>query len=171
MTEYVKKGGRYPADAVEVIGETSRDVEVRFSPLGGGFVYRASTESFAEKYRRVTDKDRAAATWRKTSVATDAMEEQGIVLDAWTQGDLWNGWAKPLFEKAEALKIAEIMGEGMTYDAEKDRFVDHLDGEQEVYEKMEIEAEGRTIEVYPIGTGSWCWSEVGESEPEFQPPR
>jgi len=92
----------------------------------------------------------------------------------WTQGERWNGWQCPRFEKAEALKVmaqfsAEDLNNGdtLTYDEANDRFVltqgDYPDEEPEYFDGVEIEtAQGEKV-VYAIGAWSWTWDAEEEA--------
>lgn len=71
------------------------------------------------------------------------------------QNQHWNGWAMPYFTFKEAKKVAKEM-KGR-YDEAKDAFIFNMDGEDDVYEPMTIKARGRSIKVYAIGAGYWCW--------------
>lgn len=67
----------------------------------------------------------------------------------------WNGWAMPYFTFKEAKKVAKEM-KGR-YDKEKDAFIFNMDGEDDVYEPMNIKVRGCNAKVYATGAGYWCW--------------
>ncbi len=81
-------------------------------------------------------------------------------------GQLWNGWACPLFPLDEAIRLAAAINEGefcghMHYDAAKDAFLSSPDkqdseGSPEVF--MATVLDGTTY--YAIGGHSWCWENV-----------
>jgi hypothetical protein len=83
----------------------------------------------------------------------------------YTSGRLWNGWATPFFEKAEADKVAEGFNEcaefPMQYDEVYDQFY-ILDTETEELEKW-VGTDYSTTEgikhLYGIGAYSWVWDE------------
>jgi hypothetical protein len=91
----------------------------------------------------------------------------------YTSGRLWNGWATPFFEKAEANKVAEGFNEcaefPMQYDEVYDQFY-ILDTETEELEKWEgidyPTTEG-IKHLYGIGAYCWIWDEVNEQDIDF----
>ncbi len=91
----------------------------------------------------------------------------GVALPGWTDGSNWNGWATPYFEFTEAQKLVQIHQaangpDTAYYDPQSDTFGFLLTGddEPELYRAEEIEANGRTVKVYPIGSYYWVWEEV-----------
>lgn len=127
------------------------DGRTEFWPEGGGFTKSMESERFSETFEPTTRCPDFAP-----SVATAEWTDEAIPCHS--DGRSWNGWGMPLFEKAQALRIAEAT-EGLTYDAEKDVFrMSYGDPEDaEEWSRTEIFSEGRTVEVYGIGAGSWCW--------------
>lgn len=88
----------------------------------------------------------------------------------YTSGRLWNGWATPYFELAEAKRVAEGFNETaeypMQYDEVYDQFyiLDKESGELEKWEKvLAITPEG-TKYVYGIGAYSWVWDEATDRD-------
>lgn len=91
----------------------------------------------------------------------------GVILSGWTDGSDWNGWATPCFEFAEAQRLIQLHQavngpESAYYDPQSDTFGFLLNGEDEpeLYRAGEIEADGQTVKVYPIGSYSWVWEEA-----------
>lgn len=75
----------------------------------------------------------------------------------YSDGQLWNGWARPLFSFDSAQQIAEAISQHQTafYDAEADEFIfEGDDDETERFAAIEVEGIGK---LYPIGTGAWLW--------------
>ncbi len=86
--------------------------------------------------------------------------------DGFTNGDHWNGWATPVFEKAQAVAILEETQCIFHYDQETDSFVFRCEGEED---EDTIEMKGQDIlvsdetrHVYQIGTGWWVWDDLQE---------
>lgn len=82
-----------------------------------------------------------------------------------TDGDDWNGWACPYFEKSEAeriLKASEANGFEWEYDVEQDAYIvsnsqEDEDYAPEVFEGSNYEIEGTNLTLYGIGAYSWIW--------------
>lgn len=142
-------------------------------PLGGGFGY--SFDPIAvEKYDfvKVPAKLLHSPRWRATDFYAEWFDKS---YRGWTTGQRWNGWAMPFFEFDEAMRYAKDSQEsaGDTgassthYDPQRDAFVTHREDfdEDEVDEATVILVKGRgALKVYPIGAGSWTWSERQEEE-------
>lgn len=146
------------------------DGTVHAYPLGGGFHYifdpiKVETYDFI----KVPAKLLHNPNWRATDFYAEWLEKK---YRGWTTGQRWNGWAMPFFEFEEATKYAKDSG-NTVYDPARDAFVtkrEDLD-EEEVDEATVILVKGRgALKVYPIGAGSWIWSEAQEDEDEEQPP-
>jgi hypothetical protein len=95
----------------------------------------------------------------------------GVHIEGWTDGTLWNGWDRPMFEFAEAKKLLDALVDAYRqlgtsdrawYDGQNDSFCFVLEGspEPECYPSETIEVAGQELRVYPIGTGAWIWEEV-----------
>jgi hypothetical protein len=91
--------------------------------------------------------------------------------DGYTAGDTWNGFARPSFDHHTATRILQNSannGYRAYYHPATDTFVvgfadatDSVDWDQaEHYTGQTIEIDGQPITVYPIGSGSWTWTEV-----------
>jgi len=142
-------------------------------PLGGGFAYIINPMKVEEyDFVKVPAKLLNDPKWRSADVYAEWFDKK---YRAWLTGQKWNGWAMPYFEFEEAMKYAtdsqaEGTGAGHTaYDPVRDAFVTTRDeGEaDEVDEATVILVKGRgAIKVYPIGAGSWTWSEARDDEDE-----
>lgn len=96
--------------------------------------------------------------------------------EGWSDGTLWNGWDKPVFELDEAKKILEVFldtqretGQQVEawYDEKDDRFCFILphNPEPECFQAEVIKLDnGQKLKVYPIGTGAWIWEELQVSQ-------
>lgn len=81
-------------------------------------------------------------------------------------GQIWNGWACPLFPLDEAIRLAAAINEGefcghMHYDAAKDAFLsspDKQDSEESAEVFTATVLDGMTY--YAIGGHSWSWENV-----------
>jgi hypothetical protein len=105
---------------------------------------------------------------RKQRFIIYGLYDEGI--EGWTDGTLWNGWATPSFEYAEALKIVDMQNRlpafdpgdagKAWYDAENDRFCfvqAGSGGEVEYFEGTKLVVDGEPRKLYPIGSWSWTW--------------
>ena len=99
------------------------------------------------------------------------------IYPGFTEGDHWNGFACPFFEKETGMKIIDAWiaaGKEITpeveytasFDLETDSFYfddDCGDGSIQ-FEGLDIVYEGKTVHVYPIGASFWVWDEFSEEE-------
>lgn len=84
----------------------------------------------------------------------------GTKVLVYTNGLLWNGWQQPFFPKSSVMLIASLMpGEVVFDEASGVLSVAEESGEPTLLEMQHIEVEGRSVEVYSVGSG-WCWMEV-----------
>lgn len=105
----------------------------------------------------------------------------------WTTGELWNGWATPVFEYDQAMRIQKIQhAMHQEFAREGDAWkVDDMIWEGRTLVRLahpypkdagpieitkikpyKIKAGGRQRDVYGIGDWEWCWEEV-EPEEDF----
>lgn len=93
--------------------------------------------------------------------------------DGYGDGDSWNGWACPVFERDAADRIAEAFraqGDASVpfearYDPETDEYVfrdpeDDADDEPLTFGSGSIDAGDGPIPVWFIGTRYWTWEAV-----------
>ncbi|MDC6180044.1 hypothetical protein [Ralstonia solanacearum] len=81
----------------------------------------------------------------------------GTKVLAYTNGLLWNGWQQPFFPKSSAMQIASLMPGEVVFNEVGGVFrVVEESGESILIETQHIEVEGRSVEVYSVGSG-WCW--------------
>jgi len=148
----------YIDDAGNIVTVMDEDTEcVRFYPEGGGPVYRMSREDFYTRFSMFKDR----RVYRKCRVTLDDNEP---ILTAYTRGEKWNGWTTPMFTRDQADLLAASMPKYLTYDPERNIYVYgyHDSDEDMIFEMETIKVDGQYLDVYPIGSGSWCWFEVEE---------
>ena len=86
------------------------------------------------------------------------------IFEGFTQGETWNGWARPSFTFDQAQRIVEVhRSNGMTawYDREQDAFGFELSQDEVDTFPAEI-VEGQKL--HPVGAGCWIWEEAVEEE-------
>lgn len=84
----------------------------------------------------------------------------GETFEAYTDGEDWNGWARPYFTFDSARQlVAAWIGQGWkaAYNEDEDTFSfeEATDGEVEKFPPVVVD--GRKL--YPIGAGSWIWED------------
>ncbi len=85
----------------------------------------------------------------------------GHVFNGFTQGETWNGWARPFFTFDEAQNIVSAHkehGRNAYYDKESDGFAFEValsKGDYDIFSSVEVEG----IKLYPVGAGCWIWEE------------
>lgn len=104
---------------------------------------------------------------RQSTFLLDALGEREF--EGCTNGDLWNGWATPLFTFEQAQKIVapwQEQGWAAHYNEAADAFVfsvnqDLETGESDEFETFPaVEIEGRKL--HGIGAFSWIWEETAD---------
>ena len=104
------------------------------------------------------------------------MNDAAMVFDAYSNGELWNGWEKPMISKESADGLCACMP-NVKYDEARDAFIiEPYEGsgdEETVVPAQLIEGDGSSIKVYGIGAGDWTWDRIeqeadGEAEPITQ---
>lgn len=106
--------------------------------------------------------------FRKSSFNID----DGEMLNGYTNGSTWNGWACPYFDFENATKLANQFMDNddskMLYDTKKDTFFYKVEWDEIVEEWMgeDIEVNGEIVHVYPIGAYCWVWDEWTKEELE-----
>ena len=91
----------------------------------------------------------------------------------YTDGDRWNGWATPYFEKSEAIRVMEDYNKNtespIFYNEEYDTFyhfgTDNYSGEMWKGERYQTE-EGIKI-LYGIGAYCWIWDDVNDGDRRY----
>lgn len=104
--------------------------------------------------------------YRSASFVVDGINEE---FAGFTIGDLWNGWACPVFTRqaAEQVLIAsEANGYRWQYNPASDAFEVRHEDDAADYEPQVCNGvtatldDGRRIDVYAIGAYSWTWTEA-----------
>lgn len=85
-------------------------------------------------------------------------------LDAWTEGETWNGWAVPYFDTITAQHLLAVYqqqngDDSAWYDATTGEycFRVELDSEAECYAPTSKEVGGQIRKLYAIGARDWIW--------------
>jgi len=126
---------------------------VEFKHQGGGFVRELPRAQFDKLYV-------AADVPAFTEVLVEPDWAAGVTFPAYSDGRRWKGWAMPYFTRENGLRVCEIV-DNMRYDESQDAFVAPFDDESdEVFRSQTLVVEGKDVQVYAIGTGSWCWAPV-----------
>ena len=91
----------------------------------------------------------------------------------YTAGRLWNGWATPYFELAEAKRVAEGFNEcaesPMLYDEVYDQFyiLDKESGELEKWQGTDYTTDEGIKHLYGIGAYSWVWDKETDRDIKY----
>lgn len=152
------KGSDYPNGALVVDGY-DQEGNLLAHPLGGGPQYKIGPAK-QTGLRIVLHQERKTTPFRKAKFSLEGVEGE---FEGWTDGSLWNGWATPHFELAEARKVIKALHPTKaSFDETKDAFItESTDGEQEAWEANQIDLpDGTRLKVYPIGAWAWCWDEI-----------
>jgi len=111
----------------------------------------------ASVFRIVDEEERAGTLFRRGRFA---LADSEVNFDGWTDGQCWNGWEMPRFEKSVAERLVWSLGGGRArFDAERDAFVTVAqDGDEEIWASEQIIiSDGSAVKVYPVGAGAWIW--------------
>ena len=147
----------YPDEVLAFVGY-SEDGGFRAHPPGGGFELQVPAGDVL-RFRPVTGAERDANLFRRAKFSLEAPSD---CFAGWTNGENWNGFAKPHFEFAEAQRLMVwLKYAGARHDAARDAFVTvTMDGVEELWEATTIAiTDGTRIKVYPVGAAAWCWGE------------
>jgi len=154
----VPRDAQFPDGAVVVDGYDD-DGPLLVHPLGGGFQYAFETKA-TSRYRVADVGEPGRALFRPVQLS---LMDSEVHFTGWTNGEKWNGWAKPYFELAEGHRLIEWLKDDKShYDATQDVFLTiSQDSEEEVWAACSIAiTDGSSIKAYPIGASSWCWDQV-----------
>ena len=166
------KAKEFPEGAFVVDGYDAKG-QLVVHPLGGDRPAHL-TELEASLYRWVDDAERAGTFFQRARFYV-AQEKETFA--GWTDGQTWNGWARPRFERAEAERVIAWLAtldpkpaDGRVgcflpvtdkehFDGERDAFITvNQAGEEEVWPAENITiSDGSQLKVYALGAGCWCW--------------
>ena len=149
----------YPEGAL-VVDEFDAAGNLLAHPLGGGMQLSIPPELLT-RFEIISELEKTPV-FHCVAFEMDAIKGR---FEGWSDGRLWNGWAKPRFEFAEAMKIVATLKARSRYNAATDSFTTMIsNGQEEVWPAEMISLpDGGTVKVYPIGAGAWIWEEVGGS--------
>lgn len=124
---------------------------------GGGFLHQIPVEIFDRDFVEVQGFSEGIS---KGKLSIDASE----TFEGYCGPIRWNGWATPCFEKAEMLRIVQSFNTPdypIRFDEATQAVICYMQGEDdedpEIYPKQSLEFGGQTLEVWALGSGSWCW--------------
>lgn len=91
--------------------------------------------------------------------------DESASYQAYSCGEVWNGYQCPYFTLEEAKKLSEDPCiRGLEYEPENDRFVldepEYADDpayEPDTFDAVTINVDGQAIKTYAIGAYLWCW--------------
>lgn len=153
----VRNDSTYPQGALVVDGYDDAG-NLLSHPMGGGPQFLISQSDVARFV--------VADSWERTPIfrrARFSIEGVGEEFVGWSHGHMWNGWATPRFELAEAEKVVHALDPNSgRYNAAADSFVTTTgDSDEEVWPGETIALpDGGMAKVYPVGAGSWIWDET-----------
>ncbi len=147
----------YPHGALVVHGY-AEDGSLLAFPRGGGVQYRIPADELG-KFEVVSDEEKVRV-FEKARFTLEGLDDTSFV--AWSDGSLWNGFEKPLFELDAACLVLEALG--VDYSRDPCRrllraILDQGEGLEEVswsVERIEV-ADGGFVEVFGLGAGAWMW--------------
>jgi hypothetical protein len=157
---FVRRGGRVPEDAVQIASWT--DDTVRFFPAGGGMEQCMSPDEFEQLHQRLSAAEYPGSVYRVATFDIDGLFGD---LPGFTTGRRWNGWACPLFPRESCVALIDSYP-GASFDPAREAFLipreDAGPGDEavETYLPQTITVDGRPIQVWAIGAGSWTWEET-----------
>lgn len=137
-----------------VVGELTDPV--RLVPQGGGFSGTMPLAKFKEHFKPVQGK----LPFKAARFDADWLPND-FLLEGYTDGRRWNGWAMPYLRLDQAQRLLAHMPD-LRYDAGRDAFIQTIaeydpPDNEDVFEACWISVDGHAIKVYAIGAGSWCW--------------
>lgn len=154
LTDNALTSGRLYKDETGYTVETSAvDTEnVAFARQGGGFVVTMPRKEFEAKF-----KPASVPEFNLIGVKADWLPDD-LKLYAYSQGRRWNGWAMPWFELAAAKELLQYINE-LRWNAEPDEFRLTPGEPEDAWKGEDVQVGNRTLHLYPIGAGSWCWDD------------
>lgn len=165
---FVPHDKKYPEEAIEVLSvepsENEKGPFVHFCSLGGGWQETTYCEDLMKAFRSVSRSEKLAAEPYATQIGIDDMFDP--TLNGYTFGDRWNGWAKPFFEKEDAIRVMEVFKGIITYDEDQQAFVVQFEDDDEpvIHKAQQIVVNGEVKTVFDIGAGNITWEDRGPSQ-------
>lgn len=150
---------RITGDVIEV-SETHAGT-VYYHSQGGGFRRALSTLMFEHVFEPVT----SPSPYVRGTVTAEWLldEETGLhaILPCISNGDRWNGWAMPYFDRDTVNELISLCPDLLRWKDEREYEVVALntgDEPEEWAPDLLMLADGEQIvEAWGIGAGSWCW--------------
>lgn len=131
---------------------------VYFAPQGGGFVKHTTQDIFDRMFEPAPEPQ-----YLRGTVTADWLAE-GQTIPCVSNGDRWNGWAMPYFDRDTVNELIALMPGALRWKDEREyevvaTLVDVDVDEQEEWTPHTLTlANGeQLVEMWPIGAGSWCW--------------
>jgi hypothetical protein len=156
----VREDHDYPEGALVVHGY-AEDGSLLAFPRGGGVQYRIPADELG-RFEVVSDEEKVRV-FEKARFTLEGLDDQSF--EGWSDGSLWNGFEKPLFELDDACLVLEALGVDCSHDPSRlllRAFIDQGEGLEEVSwaaEKIEA-ADGGFVEVFGVGAGAWMWDQA-----------
>lgn len=148
----VERGSKWTdADGNRVVVDKASTEEVEFHREGGGWMAAIPTVKWLELFKSAEAVD--ALAWRAAAVTLENDE----VYPCYLRGDKWNGWECPRFDRETVDRLLRECGHSSRREGHS--VIIPYDGEDAVYPRETISLDGRQIEAWAIGAGSWTWSE------------
>lgn len=149
----------YPHGALVVVGMDASG-NLRAYPDGGGaefIVPQADLLRFS-----IVSQDEAVPIYRRACFEIEGCD---ACFDGWSDGTVWNGWARPWFDFQTAQTVLAALAPGWRYDEQGDAFITPNDDGGESWPAVSVELpDGGAAKLYPIGSGSWIWDEADETD-------
>ncbi|ABD72056.1 hypothetical protein Rfer_4370 (plasmid) [Rhodoferax ferrireducens T118] len=132
---------------------SAMDMEnVAFARQGGGLLVTMPRKEFEAKFKPTT-----VPEFSLIGVKAEWLPDD-LKVYAYSQGLRWNGWAMPRFELSAALKLLEYIPE-LRWNSARDEFRLQPGEPEDVWTGEDVQVGNRTLHLYPIGAGSWCWDQ------------
>lgn len=152
-----KHDSAHPSSSLVVDG-FDKDGTLLAHPLGGGFQISIPADAVA-RFSAVQG-DESISVFSSARFALDGVDGE---FQGWCDGELWNGWEKPCFERDVAELILNSVGATFTYSSKEDAFV-VVDAEGKETDRIDGTTvqlgDGGSVTAYFVGSGSWIWERV-----------
>jgi len=152
---------KYPDGAFVVVG-LDKYGRLLVQPLGGLGQLALGCREVA-RFQSIE----LAETIEVYSPATFTLEGIEEKFEGWTDGLMWNGWARPCFTRKVAERILQASGYRWSYEPSEDALIvtTSPDAEPEHFPAETIElGDGGCVTVHFLGAGSWIWENTEPSQ-------